>query len=95
MNSDDLYEKIAIKLGVDSKDVKEAHQSYWRFIKKKIGDVDLSDGVTEEELKELDTNFFVKRIGWFYINYNSYLRKYKENEDNKRKTAAESCSDNS
>lgn len=96
MTDKDQYLKIAIKLGVNPKEVELAHKSYWRFINEKIQEVDLSGGISKEEFDKLKTTFFVKRIGWFFCRYNKQIRNYKKktNENTESKASPEPCDNN-
>ena len=91
------YKRIAVELGIDEKEVEKAHLSYWKFIRTKMSEPDLSGGISEEELKKLKTTFFIKYIGWFYIKYTNYIKNYKRKENDKdkeRNPASEPCDSN-
>lgn len=95
----DIYKKVGIELGVDENEVKKAYESYWRFARKIISSLPISGGVSKETFDTLKKNFRIKHIGEFFVEYNNYIRCFKNNksvyENIKVQTNAESCDNDS
>lgn len=77
-------ELTARKLGIDPKIVSLIYKSYWKFIKDTIHDLDI-ENMSEEDFKNITTNFNIPYIGKLYTNYEKlqkYNRKIKFLENN-------------
>lgn len=83
---DDLIKSIAEKHGVEVSDVKDVKDSLFRFIRKKIGELDFTNVKSEEEFNKVKKNFNIPRIGKLYasyrnlkkINYNKNVRRHQQ-----------------
>ena len=53
--------------------VKEAYESYWKFIRESIKSLPLKDDLTEEEFNKLRTNFNITSLGKFSCTYDRYM----------------------
>ena len=69
-----VYEKVALELGLNSSDVKEAYNLYWEYFRKSIESLPLKDSLNEEDFNSLKTSFNVPSLGKFYCTYDRYLR---------------------
>ena len=69
---------MALELGLDKSDVKEAYQLYWNFFRKSIEALPLKEDLTEEEFSKLKTNFNIPYLGKFSCTYDRYLRMKKK-----------------
>ena len=43
-----IYKEVALKLGLNESDVKEAYQLYWNFFRKSIEALPLKEDLTKE-----------------------------------------------
>lgn len=77
MNSE-IYENVAKKLGIEETKVKEAYESYWKFIRETIESLDLKN-ITEEEFNKLRTSFNIPRLGKLHCSYRKKQREYYKN----------------
>lgn len=69
-----VYEKVALELGLNESDVKEAYNLYWEYFRKSIESLPLKDNLNEEGFNNLKTSFNVPSLGKFYCTYDRYLR---------------------
>lgn len=69
-----VYEKVALELGLNASDVKEAYNLYWEYFRKSIESLPLKENLNEEGFNSLKTSFNVPSLGKFYCTYDRYLR---------------------
>lgn len=69
-----VYDRVALELGLNSSDVKEAYNLYWEYFRKSIESLPLKDSLNEEDFNSLKTSFNVPSLGKFYCTYDRYLR---------------------
>lgn len=69
-----LYEKVALDLGLDKKDVKEAYKLYWEYFRKEIEKLPLKEDLNRDDFNSLKTSFNIPSLGKFYCTYDRYLR---------------------
>lgn len=69
-----VYERVALKLGLDKSAVKEAYNSYWEYFRESIESLPLKEDLNEEDFNSLKTSFNVPSLGKFYCTYDRYLR---------------------
>jgi hypothetical protein len=76
----ELLEKVSDELKIPIEVVKEVYLSYWKFVKSKIAELPLNEELSEDQFKELRTNFNVPSIGKLSCTYDRMLKvkkKYK------------------
>ena len=78
MKLERVYKQVALELGLDKSDVKEAYQLYWNFFRKSIEALPLKEDLTEEDFSKLKTNFNIPYLGKFSCTYDRYLRMKKK-----------------
>lgn len=59
--------QVALQTNIPLKTVKLAYRSYWAFIRNKIKELPLKENLSEEEFKELRTNFNLPSLGKLYV----------------------------
>lgn len=69
-----VYGKVALELGLNESDVKEAYNLYWEYFRKSIESLPLKESLNEEDFNSLKTSFNVPSLGKFYCTYDRYLR---------------------
>lgn len=69
-----IYEKVALELGLNKSDVKEAYNLYWEYFRKSIESLPLKENLNEEDFNSLKTSFNVPSLGKFYCTYDRYIR---------------------
>jgi hypothetical protein len=69
-----VYGKVALELGLNESDVKEAYNLYWEYFRKSIESLPLKENLNEEDFNSLKTSFNVPSLGKFYCTYDRYLR---------------------
>lgn len=79
----ELYKQVAEEMNLPVEVVKTAYKSYWKFIRSKIQELPLKEDLSEEEFKQLKTNFNIVSLGKLSCTYDRYLRvkekeKYKD-----------------
>lgn len=89
MRYQELLEQVSDELKIPIEVVKEAYLSYWKFIKSKIAELPLDEELSEDQFKELRTNFNVPSIGKLTCTYDRFLRvkqkqQYKKEKNNGR-----------
>lgn len=72
MNYKDAIDHIANKLELPREVVKEAYESYWKYIRCTISELPLKDDLSEEEFNKLRTNFNIPSIGKLSCTYSRY-----------------------
>lgn len=76
-----LYHKVGLETRVRDDFIKEIIESQYKFIREKINELEFKEELSEEQFKDIKTNFAIKYIGKLYTNYRlvSYLIKRKNN----------------
>jgi len=64
-----LIHRIGLEFNLKDEDVKKVISSPYKFTREVITNLDLENIKTEEELKELKTNFIYQSIGKLYVNF--------------------------
>lgn len=72
MNYQDAINHVANKLELPREVVKEAYESYWKYIRCTISELPLKDDLSEEEFGRLRTNFNIPSIGKLSCTYSRY-----------------------
>ena len=72
MNYQDAINHVANKLELPREVVKEAYESYWKYIRCTISELPLKDDLSEEEFNKLRTNFNIPSIGKLSCTYTRY-----------------------
>ena len=70
MTYPEIIQQISTELNLPPRVVKEAYESYWKFIREHIKTLPLKDDLTEEEFSKLRTNFNIPSIGKLSCTYN-------------------------
>lgn len=76
--------QVSIELGIPVEVVKEAYESYWKFIRESIKSLPLKEDLTKEEFDKLRTNFNIPSIGKLSVTWERYVGKKKQWEVIKR-----------
>ena len=89
MRYQELLEQVSEELKIPIEVVKEFYLSYWKFVKSKIAELPLDEELSEDQYKELRTNFNVPSIGKLTCDYGRFLRvkqkqQYKKEKNNGR-----------
>ena len=61
-----IFRKLSLKYGLSEQIIKEICHSQFEFASKKVKEIDLKDK-TDEEIKELKTNFRFRMLGSLYV----------------------------
>jgi hypothetical protein len=80
-----LLEQVSEELKIPIEVAKEVYLSYWKFIKSKIAELPLDEELSEDQFKELRTNFNVPSIGKLTCTYDRFLRVRKKQQYKKEK----------
>lgn len=92
MNYQEILNQVANKLDLPVDVVKEAYESYWRYVRYTISELPLKDGLSEEEFNKLRTNFNIPSIGKLSCTYPrykaikdryKYVKKLRDDNNNK------------
>lgn len=104
MTTQEAVEILSKELNIPNEVVSRAYNSYWLFVRTKIKELPLKEGVFEEDFNKLRTSFNIPSIGKLYCDYESYHRRHNlfkqfkeilKNEDSKEdKTNVHIDSDN-
>ena len=89
MRYQELLEQVSEELKIPIEVVKEVYLSYWKFVKSKIAELPPDEELSEDQYKELRTNFNVPSIGKLTCDYGRFLRvkqkqQYKKEKNNGR-----------
>ena len=92
MSYKDTIDYVANKLELPQEVVKEAYESYWKFIRQIISELPLKDELSEEEFNKLRTNFNVPSLGKLAVTWDRYkaikdrykhIKKLRDDNNNK------------
>lgn len=72
MNYQNAINHVANKLELPREVVKEAYESYWKYIRCTISELPLKDDLSEEEFNKLRTNFNVPSLGKLAVTWDRY-----------------------
>lgn len=72
MNYQDAIDHVANKLELPREVVKEAYESYWKYIRCTISELPLKDDLSEEEFNKLRTSFNVPSLGKLAVTWDRY-----------------------
>lgn len=72
MNYKEALDQVANKLDIPVEVVKEAYESYWKYIRCTISELPLKEDLSEEEFSRLRTNFNIPSIGKLACPYDRY-----------------------
>lgn len=96
MTYQDIIVKVSNELSLPIEVVKEAYESYWRFIRSSIQELPLKEDLSEEEFNRLRTNFNIPSIGKLFCTYDrykaikdryKYIKKLRDGSNNKESQA--------
>ena len=71
-----IYKEVALKLGLNESDVKEAYQLYWNFFRKSIEALPLKEDLTKEEFSKLNIETIEKLSKLYHSTNVNLLAKY-------------------
>ena len=71
-----IYKEVALKLGLNESDVKEAYQLYWNFFRKSIEALPLKEDLTKEEFSKLNIETIEKLSKLYHSTNVELLAKY-------------------
>lgn len=69
-----LYKKVAKELNLSVEVVELAYKTYWKFIRETIKELPLKEDLSEEEFRQLKTNFNIVSLGKLSCTYDRYKR---------------------
>lgn len=72
MNYREALDQVANKLNIPIEVVKEAYESYWRYIRCTVSELPLKEDLSEDEFNRLRTNFNIPSIGKLACPYDRY-----------------------
>ena len=72
MNYKDIIEYVSSKLNIPIEVIREAYESYWKYIRERISGLPLKVNLSEEEFNKLRTNFNIPSIGKLACPFDRY-----------------------
>lgn len=69
----EAIKQVSTELGLPPQVVKEAYESYWKFIRESIKSLPLKEDLTKEEFDKLRTNFNIPSIGKLSCTYDRMM----------------------
>lgn len=72
MNYKDIIEYVSSKLNIPIEVIREAYESYWKYIRERISGLPLKENLSEEEFNKLRTNFNIPSIGKLACPFDRY-----------------------
>lgn len=73
MTYQEIIKEVASELNLPAQVVKEAYESYWKFIRESIKGLPLKEDLSKEEFKSLRTNFNIPSLGKLSCTYDRYI----------------------
>lgn len=77
MNWQEIFKQAAQQLNMPVDTVENAYRSFWKFVKKEIEALPLTDRLSEEEFCKYRTNFNIPALGKLYCTYERYVGNWK------------------
>lgn len=77
MKYKDIIKKLSSEMNLEEEVVDTAYKSFFEFIRETISALPLKEDLTEEQFKELKTNFNIPALGKLHCTYERYLNKKK------------------
>lgn len=77
---DNIYDKVSIELDIPKHVIKEAYQSYWKYIRETIQSLPLKEDLNEEDFNKYRTNFNIPSLGKLtctYLKYKGVKKRFK------------------
>lgn len=72
MNYKDIIEYVSSKLNLPIEVIREAYESYWKYIRERISELPLKENLSEEEFNKLRTNFNIPSLGKLACPFDRY-----------------------
>lgn len=72
MNYKEALDQVADKLNLPVEVVKEAYESYWKYIRITASELPLKDDLSEDEFNRLRVNFNIPSLGKLACSYERY-----------------------
>lgn len=72
MNYKDIIEYVSSKLNLPIEVIREAYESYWKYIRERISELPLKEDLSEGEFNKLRTNFNIPSIGKLACPFDRY-----------------------
>ena len=72
MNYKEALDQVADKLNLPVEVVKEAYESYWKYIRITASELPLKDDLSEDEFNRLRVNFNVPSLGKLAVTWDRY-----------------------
>lgn len=73
MTYQEIIKEVASELNLPAQVVKEAYESYWKFIRESIKGLPLKEDLSKEEFESLRTNFNIPSLGKLSCTYDRYI----------------------
>lgn len=80
MKYKDILKKLSSEMNLDEEVVDTAYKSFFEFIRETISALPLKEDLTEEQFKELKTNFNIPALGKLHCTYERFLNKKKQHK---------------
>lgn len=74
MSYQEILNQVSKDVGLPYEVVKEAYESFWRFIRGTIQSLPLKEDLTEEEFIKYRTNFNIPSLGKLHCTYDRISR---------------------
>lgn len=78
MKYKDIIKKLSSEMNLEEEVVDAAYRSFFEFIRETISALPLKEDLTEDQFKELKTNFNIPALGKLHCTYERYLNKKKQ-----------------
>lgn len=72
MNYKDIIEYVSSKLNLPIEVIREAYESYWKYIRERISGLPLKENLSKEEFDKLRTNFNIPSLGKLAVTWDRY-----------------------
>ena len=74
MKYQEILNQVSKEVGLPYEVVKEAYESFWRFIRGTIQSLPLKEDLTEDEFNKYRTNFNIPSLGKLHCTYDRLSR---------------------
>lgn len=78
MKYKDIIKKLSSEMNLEEEVVDAAYRSFFEFVRETISALPLKEDLTEDQFKELKTNFNIPALGKLHCTYERYLNKKKQ-----------------
>lgn len=75
-----IYKEVGNKLSLPNKVIEDTYRAYWLFIKTKTEELELKEGMDEQQFDSIRTSFNLPGLGKLGVTYDKYIKVTRKNK---------------